>query len=336
MAINELLLGAILALHGQGLTQAEIAQKTGVTQSTISRCLERYRVFGPITHRKGNGRTSVITEKIESAILAQNRANSCFSLRKHAAKLAKEHGAMMSYNTVRNVLENNSLYAYSPAKKPALSAKHVQARFLMAQSWLGLTERELQSIVFSDESKFNLLYSDGKPVVWRGPDCRLMKENIIETKKFGGGSIMVWACFSYHGVGKLVIIKGIMDAYRYVNILSSSLQPSLESMELSEFIFQQDNDSKHTAKVTKQFFENRSIKVLPWPPMSPDMNPIENLWSYVKRRVAESEPKNLADLEVEIKRAWYSIPKEVCQNYAMSFSRRALALCRSRGEHTKY
>ena len=301
MAINELLLGAILALRGQGLTRAEIAQKTGLTQSTISRCLERYRVFGPITHRRGNGRPSVVTEAMESAILAQNRANSTLSLRKHAAKLAKEHGAVMSYNTVRNVLENNSLYAYSPAKKPALSAKHIQTRFLMAQGWLGLTERELQSIVFSDESKFNLLYSDGKPVVWRGPDCRFMKENIIETKKFGGGSIMVWACFSYHGVGKLVIIKGIMDAYRYVNILSSSLQPSLESMELSEFIFQQDNDSKHTAKVTKQFFENRSIKVLPWPPMSPDMNPIENLWSYVKRHVAESEPKNLADLEVEIK-----------------------------------
>jgi len=56
MAINELLLGAILALRGQGLTQTEIAQKMGVTQGAISRCLERYRVFGPITHRKGNGR----------------------------------------------------------------------------------------------------------------------------------------------------------------------------------------------------------------------------------------------------------------------------------------
>jgi transposase len=336
MAINELLLGAILALHGQGLTQDEIAQITGVSQGTISRCLERNRIFGPITHRRGNGRPSVVTEEIESAILAQNKADTHLSLRKHAVKLANEHGATVSYNTVRNVLENNSLYAYSPAKKPALSAKHIRTRFLMAQSWLGLTERELQSIVFSDESKFNLLYSDGKPFVWRGPDCRLMKENIIETKKFGGGSIMVWACFSYHGVGKLVIIKGIMDAYRYVNILSSSLPPSLESMGVSDFIFQQDNDSKHTAKVTKQFFESRSIKVLPWPAMSPDMNPIENLWSYVKRRVSESEPKNLADLEVEIKKAWYSIPKEVCQNYAMSFSRRALALCRSRGGHTKY
>ncbi|KAI4293435.1 hypothetical protein PAPHI01_2709 [Pancytospora philotis] len=147
---------------------------------------------------------------------------------------------------------------------------------------------------------------------------------------------MVWACFSYGGVGKLVFIEGIMDAYKYVNILATALPPSLEQMGLTEFIFQQDNDAKHTAKVTKRFFENRNIRVMPWPAMSPDMNPIENLWEYVKRRVAELEPKNIADLKSKIMQAWSEIPLAVCQKYAMSFANRALALCRSRGEHTKY
>ena len=107
-------------------------------------------------------------------------------------------------------------------------------------------------------------------------------------------------------------------------------------MGLSEFIFQQDNDSKHTASVTKRFFSNRGIKVLPWPAMSPDMNPIENLWDYVKERVAESEPKTIRELKEAIERAWHEIPPEKYQKYAMSFSKRALALCRSRGGHINY
>jgi transposase len=336
MNIDKVLLGKILAFSEAGYTQAEISEKTGMSQSAVSRCLQRYRECGPITHRGGNGRPSVVSEEIKSAILRQNKSNSRFSLRKHVAKLAKEHGKVLSHDTIRRVLASKDIFAYSPAKKPALTARHIKNRLSAAQDWIGLTENEVKSIVFSDESKFNLLYSDGKASVWREPGSRFEKRHITETKKFGGGSVMVWACFSYYGVGKIYFIDGIMDAPRYVSILSSSLPPSLESMGLSEFIFQQDNDSKHTASVTKRFFSNRSIKILPWPAMSPDMNPIENLWDHVKQRVAESEPKTIRELRDAIERAWYQIPRETCEKYAMSFSRRALALCRSRGGHTKY
>ena len=70
-----------------------------------------------------------------------------------------------------------------------------------------------------------------------------------------------------------------MGAQGYVNILSFSL----ESMNLSEFIFQQDNNLKHTASVKKHFFEPEQKDSA----MSPDMNPIENLWDHVKEHVAE-------------------------------------------------
>lgn len=73
---------------------------------------------------------------------------------------------------------------------------------------------------------------------------------------------MVWACFSYYGIGRLVFIDGTMDAVKYVSILANNLPQSASEMGLSEFIFQQDNDPKHTSKLAEVFFTKNHIKKL--------------------------------------------------------------------------
>ena len=81
----------------------------------------------------------------------------------------------------------------------------------------------IKTIIFSDESKFNLLYLDGKASVWREPGTGLNSSHITPTKKFGGGSVMVWRFFSYNGVGKLKFIDGTMDGPLYCSILADCL-----------------------------------------------------------------------------------------------------------------
>jgi hypothetical protein len=287
-------------LREQKLTQAQIGEQLGTPQHQISRYLKKYHDHGAIEHLGNNGRPLALSERAKSYVLKLILENPKMSLRKQAKKVEIELGEKVSHVTIKRFHNENGVHAYALKKKPLLTPRHIKLRWEISTLWLALTDSELKMIVFSDETKFNLRYSDGKVSVWRTKTSEVLSQHIEPTVKFGGCSVMVWACFSYGGVGKLVFVDETMDAPLYVTILASALSPSLEQMSLSDFIFQQDNDPKHTAKLTNTFFEQRNIKKLPWPPQSPDMNPIENLWNYIKVEVSKFQPKNINELKQRI------------------------------------
>ena len=72
-----------------------------------------------------------------------------------------------------------------------------------------------------------------------------------------------------------------MTADKYFDILTENLEESTLKMDLDEeWMLQQDNDPKHTAKKTNKFLQNCEIEVLEWPPHSADLNPVENFGVY--------------------------------------------------------
>ena len=84
---------------------------------------------------------------------------------------------------------------------------------------------------------------------------------------------MLWGCFSAAETGRLVSIKGKMNGTKYRKILDKNLPQSTEAVRLRQrFTFQKDNNSKHTAKTTHEWLQDKSLNVLEWPIKSQDLN----------------------------------------------------------------
>lgn len=153
-------------------------------------------------------------------------------------------------------------------------------------------------------------------------------------------SIMIWGCMSRKAVGRIQVIDGTLNASRYIKeILEPKLLSSACDMfgQVSGFIFQQDGAPCHTAQLCKKWFMKSKVQLLTWPGNSPDLNPIENLWSRLKKLVAAKRPSNRQTLIEAVIASWYHIitPEDI-EKLVNSMPRRCKAVVKSRGYPTKY
>ena len=80
------------------------------------------------------------------------------------------------------------------------------------------------------------------------------------------------------------------------------------------------------------------MAVMQWPANSPDLNPIEHLWSYLKRRLAEypEPPASITELWQRAEKEWEAIPLSVCQKLIESMPGRVAVVLKAKGHYTKY
>ncbi len=305
-------------LHKEGKPQTFIAKEAGCSQNAVSKHVNR-----KLSGRKKNCERKRCTTNQENCclmrIVKQNRFKNLGELHKEWT----EAGVKASRATThRHVKE----FGYSCRQRRLTWAKE-------KKNW---TVAQWSKVLFSDESKFCISFGNQGPRVWRkggeahSPSC--LKSSV----KFPQ-SVMIWGAMSSAGVGPLCFLKTNVTAPIYQEILEHFMLTTADQLfKDADFIFQQDLALAHTAKSTKSWLNDHGVGVLDRPANSPDLNPIENLWSIVKRKMRNKRPKNADELKATVKETWASIPPQQCHKLITSMPCRIEAVIKAKGAPTKY
>ena len=102
------------------------------------------------------------------------------------------------------------------------------------------------------------------------------------------------------------------------------------------WVFQHDNAAVHTVNVVERFLRHRGAKVLPWPALSPDLSPIENLWAIVSKKVYSRYFPTVEALWAAIQQEWNSTPVEVLHHLYDSMPDRLTCCLKAHGYPIRY
>ena len=327
----------VLSLLDNGSSYSQIHQRTGVSIGSISALRLKYR---PNLPRPSAGRPAHLSASDARQAVRLVTGTKSANATQAAKELSKSKGVHIHPKTVQRRLRSYGLKAITKPKAPLLTSAHIKARLDFALQYQDWTIEDWKYVIWSDETKINRLGSDGRTWAWKKPGEPLSSRLVRPVKKFGGGSLMMWGCMCWEGVGFATKIEGRMDGPLYVQILRDELMQTLEyyGKEVDEVIFQQDNDSKHTSKVALKCFQELGLRVLSWPANSPDLNPIEHLWFILKRRLNDypEPPKGMLELWERVQVEWEAISKEQVQKLIISMADRIQAVIRSKGDVTDY
>nr|pir transposase - fruit fly (Drosophila melanogaster) transposon element S [Drosophila melanogaster] len=328
--------------HQLGKSIPELVEIFSVSRKTVYNILNRAEKEGRLEPKSGGGCKTKINKRVDRLIMRKAIANPRISVRSLAQDIREECHLTVSHETVRQVILRHRYSSRVARKKPLLSEINIEKRHSFAVSMMDHAEEYWDDVIFCDETKMMLFYNDGPSRVWRKPLSALETQNIIPTIKFGKLSVMIWGCISSHGVGKLAFIESTMNAVQYLDILKTNLKASAEKFGLfsnnkPNFKFYQDNDPKHKEYNVRNWLLYNCGKVIDTPPQSPDLNPIENLWAYLKKKVAKRGPKTRQQLMAAIIEEWEKIPLEYdLKKLIHSMKKRLQLVAKANGGHTKY
>jgi transposase len=239
---------------------------------------------------------------------------------------------------IQRYLKKKGYVAGFRKKSCPLTPQHKIARIAFATKWLALN---LGNVLWSDETMVRSHPHSRKLRHRYSPyDDDTAPQQTLEIA--GKNSVMFWGMISQYERGPLVSIGGKINGDSYRQTIDQNIIPEFiaaQFMHGGDWKFMHDNAPVHTKKSNVKALEDAGVNVLTWPARSPDLNPIENVWAWLKEKLYTEYPpcESAEELETTVHTIWNThLTPELCEKFCGNYSKRLRAVLESKGESTKY
>lgn len=323
----------ITTLREVGKSWGEIQQITGVSKSTARSIVSKAKQEGTVENRKGCGRPPKINNRDKRMLTRNVSRNRRLSLEAVTAQfnVSRQNGNSVSCRTVRRLLNRSGWARRCAAVVPAINRRNRLKRLQFCSS---MSEFPWHRLVFSDEVRFGL-QSDGRVYVWRQKGQRYDPACVVQRSSCRK-SVMFWGCISYDGAGLLIPCSDKMNSKEYVRVLDAA---GLQLLPASNLIFQDDNAPIHRSEMVEAWLRDNQIERIDWPPNSPDLSIIENIWAILKKRLIATSLTcsfSISSLQVAVQNEWKNITKETIQRLYRTMPQRLAECKKLKGYATRF